>query len=220
MNQITKILSRDAWKDIVIKESGEPLVELVETDNLRLGYIQKSYEVKFFVRKSVRDLLNKASGSLPENLALVVVEGWRSMEHQQKSWDAKWKIFKDNHPDWTDEQIEKEVKLIVARPNPLANHHCGGAVDVVLMNKQTCDLVEMGTPYPYDHMPANITKLFPMYYPNIEPVARENRKILREAMQLAGFVYYPGEWWHYCYGDRMWAVYTEQKECIYGPIKL
>ncbi|MCC6520971.1 hypothetical protein IT403_03270 [Candidatus Nomurabacteria bacterium] len=38
-------------------------------------------------------------------------------------------------------------------------------------------------------------------------------------MTSVGFVYYPGEWWHYCYGDRMWAVYSRRKECVYGPVQ-
>jgi D-alanyl-D-alanine dipeptidase len=152
-------------------------------------------------------------------MSLVVVEGWRSMEHQKHSWDSKWSIFKKKNPDWTDDEIDKAVRLIVARPHPLANHHCGGAIDVVLANKETAELIEMGTPYTHEQMSADIARLFPMFQDGIEPLARENRKILREAMQKAGFVYYPGEWWHYCFGDRMWAVYTNQKECIYGPIE-
>jgi D-alanyl-D-alanine dipeptidase len=49
---------------------------------------------------------------------------------------------------------------------------------------------------------------------------KANRKILRDAMEKEDFVWYPGEWWHYCFGDRMWAVYSNQKECFYGPIEL
>lgn len=39
-------------------------------------------------------------------------------------------------------------------------------------------------------------------------------------MKKEDFVWYPGEWWHYCFGDRMWAVYSNQIECFYGPIEL
>jgi D-alanyl-D-alanine dipeptidase len=46
-----------------------------------------------------------------------------------------------------------------------------------------------------------------------------NRTLLREAMTKAGFAYYPLEWWHYCWGDRMWAVYSNQTKCFYGPVK-
>ena len=58
-----------------------------------------------------------------------------------------------------------------------------------------------------------------MFSEDINEDQKQNRKILREAMERAGFVWYPGEWWHYCYGDRMWAVYTNRQECFYGPIQ-
>ena len=32
------------------------------------------------------------------------------------------------------------------------------------------------------------------------------------------FVNFPGEWWHFCYGDKMWAAYKNKKECKYGYI--
>lgn len=38
-------------------------------------------------------------------------------------------------------------------------------------------------------------------------------------MEKAGFQNYPFEWWHYCYGDRMWAAYSGKKTCFYGMPK-
>ena len=35
-------------------------------------------------------------------------------------------------------------------------------------------------------------------------------------MENAGFKNYPNEWWHFCYGDRMWAAYSKRKDCFYG----
>ena len=46
----------------------------------------------------------------------------------------------------------------------------------------------------------------------------KNRKILYDAMINAGFVNYPLEWWHYSYGDRMWAAYSKRTECFYDKI--
>ncbi len=45
---------------------------------------------------------------------------------------------------------------------------------------------------------------------------KQNRAILKNAMEKAGFKNYPHEWWHFCYGDRMWSAYSKQKECFYG----
>lgn len=38
-------------------------------------------------------------------------------------------------------------------------------------------------------------------------------------MKKNGFVNYPNEWWHFCYGDRMWAAYSGKKTCFYGLVK-
>jgi D-alanyl-D-alanine dipeptidase len=130
------------------------------------------------------------------------------------------------NPKLTDKEIEDQVKLVTARPNPLANHHCGGAIDVCLCDEKG-NILDMGT------LPSGITennvllyqKKFPMF-PNsffkkrITKEQEVNRKILRDAMETQDFVWYPGEWWHYCYGDRMWAVYTNRTECFYGSIEL
>jgi D-alanyl-D-alanine dipeptidase len=57
---------------------------------------------------------------------------------------------------------------------------------------------------------------FPMFAKGLTEEQIANRKILRTAMEKAGFTYYPGEWWHYCYGDQMWAAYMRKKYAVYG----
>ena len=37
-------------------------------------------------------------------------------------------------------------------------------------------------------------------------------------MQRAGFVNYPAEWWHFSYGDKMWAAYSHKEYAIYGDV--
>jgi D-alanyl-D-alanine dipeptidase len=97
----------------------------------------------------------------------------------------------------------------------LANHNCGGAVDVQLVYMDSGECVDMGTPPKYGHGYA----LTQMLSDKITEAQKNNRTILREAMAKAGFVWYPGEWWHYCYGDRMWAVYSGRQESFYGPVQ-
>ncbi|HAE24988.1 MAG TPA: hypothetical protein DCG33_06580 [Prevotellaceae bacterium] len=37
-------------------------------------------------------------------------------------------------------------------------------------------------------------------------------------MQCAGFANYPAEWWHFCYGDKMWAAYNNKKTAFYDVL--
>ena len=38
-------------------------------------------------------------------------------------------------------------------------------------------------------------------------------------MERHDFVCYPGEWWHYSYGDQAWAVYRGENAALYGGIE-
>lgn len=215
-NKITKVLSRKNWEDIVIKENKEPLVEIEETDRIKIGLIKKQYEQSYLIRKTLLEKLKRVSENLPKDLNLLIIEGFRSVENQKKVWNRKFIEIKEEKPELFDEEIEKLVGLIVARPLPLANHNCGGAIDVTLINSKG-DIIDMGTPYPDKGFGPEWHSKFKMLSEEITEEQKENRKILREAMEKEEFVWYPGEWWHYCWGDRMWAVYSNQKECFYGP---
>lgn len=225
MQQITHILPRSAWQEIVITENNESLVEVSPSEKLMVGVISKEYSPSFFVRKSVAEKLMCVANSLPSGMHLVLIEGYRSMEHQQRSWDVGIEKRRKEHPELSEAEIERQTALFTARPHPLANHHCGGAVDVILCHDDGT-LLDMGSLYPSEITGSlsDEQKKFPMF-PNtlfkrrIIKLQTVNRKILRDAMTSAGFVWYPGEWWHYCYGDRMWAVYSKRKECFYGPIE-
>lgn len=217
--KFTETLPRSAWQNVVINENNEPLVLVSETDKLKIGIVNKEYKTTFYVRKAVAEKLYLVSGSLPDGICLVLIEGYRSTQNQQNSWDNAFNLLKMENPTYSDEQINKKVGLVVAKPLPLANHHCGGAVDVTLMYSNGI-LIDMGTPYPSHAMSADYYKKFQMLSNDISNKQKKNRKILREAMEIAGFVWYPGEWWHYCWGDRMWAVYSGNTECYYGSIEL
>ena len=218
MSQRTNVLPREVWQDIVIRENNESLVEILQTNKIKRAQVGKEGPVYFFVRKSVAEKLEQLSRNLPDGINLAIIEGYRSIDSQQKSWDRSYIALREENPSWSDKEIEDKVKLVVAQPHPLANHHCGGAVDLTLSYNDGV-LLDMGSPYPSVGYGMEIRKKFPMFSSDITEKQKQNRKILREAMVKTGFVWYPGEWWHYCYGDRMWAVYLGQKECFYGPIE-
>lgn len=109
------------------------------------------------------------------------------------------------------------MRQVVARPEGISNHVCGGAIDVCLVDEQGV-MLDFGTDYAAAGEAGR--RMCPMFAPGLTPEQIRNRKMLRRAMESAGFVWYPGEWWHYCYGDRMWAVYSGRTECCYGPVEI
>ncbi len=48
----------------------------------------------------------------------------------------------------------------------------------------------------------------------------QQRLLLKTVMEQAGFQRHPGEWWHFCYGDQMWAWLSEATTAIYGRVEV
>lgn len=104
-----------------------------------------------------------------------------------------------------------------ATPPP---HSTGGAVDLALADT-TGAIVNFGSPideisershpdhYQQDH-----------YQQGSRGQAYHQRRLLLKAvMGEAGFQRHPGEWWHFCYGDQMWAWLAEATTAIYGRVE-
>ena len=43
--------------------------------------------------------------------------------------------------------------------------------------------------------------------------------VLGDAMRRAGFVNYVDEWWHFSWGDQMWAALTGEAQAHYGEAR-
>ena len=49
--------------------------------------------------------------------------------------------------------------------------------------------------------------------------ARANRRLLHHLMTQAGFAPNPYEWWHFGYGERVWAQLNRAPFAFYGPAR-
>ncbi len=78
----------------------------------------------------------------------------------------------------------------VADPKKGSNHNRAAAVDLTLI---TLDEKPVEMPTPFD----SFTRAAHQGYENVPPKAKENRELLRAAMEEAGFVTTPLEWWHF-----------------------
>ena len=91
-------------------------------------------------------------------------------------------------------------------------HSTGGAVDVTIVGPDGEELDMSSTIKP--DLPPMAT--LPTYSREITTSAAKNRRMLLDVMLAAGFSNFPGEWWHYSYGDSAWAVRTGAPCAIYG----
>ncbi len=120
--------------------------------------------------------------------ALVVLDAWRSLTDQQRLLD----YYKRSGPT---RGFVAEVGLQSIRPP----HVTGGAVDLTLSH--------LGVPLALGTQFDSFTKLANLHFFEVEDgLIRRLRRSLAAAMSNAGFVPYPPEWWHWSYGDDVWAA--------------
>lgn len=203
------ILPKEYINKVIVKENNEPLVLVKETSHLK---ISKDCPKLQRVRLSVAKHLETASENLPEGYTLILFEGFRSLERQKYLWDSQYEKIKKENPNLSQEETERQTRLFVAKPDiNSCGHITGGAVDITLGDKNGNELF-LGT---------NMHEFSPATQTNAKCIGEEIRNlraILLLAMQSAGFVNYPGEWWHFSCGDKLWSAYSHREECDYGSV--
>ena len=117
--------------------------------------------------------------------------------------------------------FKDQIKMILWRLGlrktiPVAVINCNttsfffwGAVDISLCDQNGQDY-DMGTGY------LEVSSKIITDAKGLTQEQKKNRALLKKTMENEGFKNYPYEWWHFCYGDRMWAAYSGYKECFYG----
>lgn len=192
-------------RSMPVIENGEALVEIPK--HPRIVCVAPNP----FVRASVAKRLVTVAESLPKGLRLKILYAFRDQDTQKRFWDEALFDAKLKNPNANDDEAVRIARSLSAEPGGIGPHQTGGAVDVTLVDERG-DELQMGTNY-RDH--SNMAKI-PMFAKTCTPTEKANRTILRKSMLSAVFYFYPGEWWHYSYGDQSWAAYTGNNNAIYG----
>ncbi len=208
------------YQQIAIAECNEPLVQIplkifaVESPHpyQLLGATYTEFS-PYYLRKSVLDNLIEAQKYLQlkhPGWRIQIFDAYRPIAVQQFMVDytfnqvvAARKLNIANLSAAESNNIWQQVYQIWAIPslNPLTPppHSTGAAIDITLVD-DTGKVINMGSPI--DELSA---RSHPDYFANSNLSAHQHRQLLREVMEYAGFARHPGEWWHFCQGDQMWA---------------
>ena len=216
IGQIKTYVPDSKYSKVIIEENFEPMVEVLGNDKLIID--EKDYYEYRWVRKTVYERLLEASSRLPKGIVMKLIEGYRPIWLQQKYWNSACDFYEKKYTSWTRDEVEVKANEYVARPTRLANHHCGGAIDVELF-RESGEPIDMGP----NHISVggfDCSEKLPMFSEFISEEQADNRSILREVMECCEFVWYTHEWWHYCLHDRMWAVHLGKDKCFYGSVEL
>ncbi|WP_448560547.1 M15 family metallopeptidase [Trichothermofontia sp.] len=223
---------------VPIQECGEPLVEIAPAiarvlphpyQKLGAPYGDQS---PFYLRRSVHERLLVAQARLTDlkpGWRLQVFDAYRPLAVQQFMVDytcdqvARAQGLAPDHLSPEQSQaIAAQVQQFWAAPNPdpacPPPHSTGSAVDLTLLDAAGKP-VDMGTA---------IDELSPRSAPDYfehsdgpqEQIWQRSRQLLRQVMVGVGFCQHPYEWWHFSYGDQMWAWFQSKENPIayYGRL--
>ncbi|MDF1497514.1 MAG: M15 family metallopeptidase [Patescibacteria group bacterium] len=184
---------------------------------LRLSVIQRLQLVDNELKKS--------------NLELYFFDCYRPIEVQNYFHDV-WvpNRLKSDHPDWSESKVLDETEKYWAKGAPSSNevdpnspppHSTSAACDLTI-RKNSGEHLFMGGIFD-DASDISNTDFFEiesqkrtLTFSEIE--ALQNRRLLYHLMTNTGFANNPTEWWHYSYGDQMWAKLSNQPTAFYSKI--
>ena len=198
---------------------------------------------ELYLRKSVAEILAKINTLLGNlvitdffggEVELYIEDALRPITLQTKLHDELIPtLLKKNHPDMSDNELTERIKDIIAIPsnNPLkpSPHSTGGAVDAILRYKQASSGFVEGSNVPMGHFDGETSeRINPDYFEKHkcqaedDLLAQRNRRAYYAIMTGhafgfdSGLANNPTEWWHWSYGDQMWAKLRHQPAAFYS----
>lgn len=205
------------FANVPIEECNDPLVGLSS-----FGFIlEPAYwaqglqaEKRMFLRESTAQKLAAVQEQLQPH-RFKIWDGFRTREVQTKLFERFREELVRGHLDWREEEVVSEATKYVNKGSDeriIPPHLTGGTIDLTLVDVSGEEL-SMGTAF--DHFGGLAHALYFEEH-DIDPVIRNNRRLLREAMTSAGFYAYPFEWWHFEYGTQAWALHYGKPHALYG----
>lgn len=167
-----------------------------------------------YVRPTISEMLQKAVKELPTRYNLIVRAGHRPIEVQYALLEGVKISYLAKNPQASDEHALEYARTFVSDPSvKLPPHCCGAAVDIDLFDNETRALVDFGCPVNTDSEISFIDT------DRITVKQQANRDILHKVMYSVGFAPFQSEWWHFSYGDQVWADYYKQSSPLYGIVE-
>ncbi len=189
-------------------ESTPQITTIDEKDDI---FFSPQFTTERRIRLYIYNMIKLAQHYLPAGYYFKIYEAYRPLSAQKALWDEVVHAQQQLHPtiDINSEPFIAICDKYCANPyRQGSGHQSGAAIDITLCDKNGVDYDMGGLIRGFD-----ATADFDCE--NCTIIARKNRLILRDTLQKVGFVNYPSEWWHYSFGDRLWAKLLGLKSAIF-----
>ena len=225
------------WNKIPIQEDNEKLITIPSCFKFISPHpyyaLGAPYEGKNEIWKLREEVVkrliqvNEYLKSRNNSFNLLIYDSWRPIEVQEFMFNRAFILECERlNIDASVEDMElypfvqKQVEKFWAYPaydeGCPPPHSTGGALDVTLVDNFG-NIVDMGSRI--DQMDE---KSKPEYFTNNEKeetiIFSNRRNLLQEIMLEFEFVQHPNEWWHFSYGDQLWAWKNKKANALYGKI--
>ena len=228
------------WHSKTIDDCGECLLALPNNflkilphPYLSLGAPYKSKNSPWFLREDVLrrlQLSQKYLGEIYPSYSLIIFDAWRPVLVQEFMIEYEVRrICNQRNIDCLSNKSEalRKIKSEVSRfwaapskdPMKPPPHSTGAAIDLTFIDSNGIR-VNMGGQI--DEIGSCSRPDFYSHKSKLQPIEKEfafRRNLLKKVMQYSGFVQHPMEWWHYSYGDQMWAWTMKTSKAIYGSVE-
>lgn len=221
------------YQHIKIIECSEPLVPIPAEDlaferphpyqKLGAPYHNSKVDSPYYLREGVVDCLRVANTHLQQHhptWKILIFDAYRPVEVQQfmvdytfteiaRAQGCTFPVAEDKRQVILDKVYEFWAVPSLDRATP-PPHSTGAALDITLVDENDRkipmgSLIDEISERSYHDFFASSNQPEEQQY-------HRHRQILKEAMIAAGFQQHPREWWHFSYGDQMWAWLTNQQQ--------
>jgi D-alanyl-D-alanine dipeptidase len=201
---------------IPIEDNGEKLVDIFQVcPDLKWAHQSPRWDFPRYGlgRESLADMLRKAQESLPSGLYLQIVGVFRPFQIQKEMYERAGQELREQHPHWTDEFLTRYLNVFSAPPiwDTPPPHTTGGAVDLLIIDSDG-ERLDMISPFEMGWESA------PFWKEGLSDTARRNRDLLAKVLLDVGLTNFPGEWWHWSYGEPGWALRGGHPAALYGAV--
>jgi D-alanyl-D-alanine dipeptidase len=177
------------------------------------------------LRQGAAERLRDVNARLAEgDLELFVFDAWRPQAVQAYFHDRGLPgELRKRKPHLSEEELAAEVTNYWAAPSSGSDapspHSTGGAADLTIRWRGG-DPLWMGSLFddasPLAHTDRFETEIDEEAFSFSNEEARANRRLLYWLMVDSGFASNPSEWWHFSFGDQMWAKLRNEPEALYA----